>query len=130
VAATRRRIADPTASRAQPSRKAPQRAKYRQSSESSGSDDDEHRLELFLVSVCDQFREFYFFPRPATRRQGAAKSYKEDSGDETGSEDLVEVDWSQNAVSATEPDNSETIERVIETRFGRKGGKVLFGQYG
>ena len=64
------------------------------------------------------------FPvRPSTRRQGASVSYKEDSADETGSEDLVEVNWENNeGATAAEPDNAETIERIIDTRFGRKGG--------
>lgn len=48
-------------------------------------------------------------------------SYKEQSAEETGSEDLVEVDWSQDTSAAAE-DNAETIERVIETRIGRRGG--------
>lgn len=63
------------------------------------------------------------FFRPATRRQGASVSYKEDSAEETGSEDLVEVDWGQEAVAAAvESENAETIERIIDTRMGRKGG--------
>lgn len=36
------------------------------------------------------------------------------------------MDWGQEAAAApAEPDNSETIERVIETRFGRKGGSFF-----
>ena len=62
--------------------------------------------------------------RPATRRQGASVSYKEDSAEETGSEDLVEVDWNKEAITAAaETENAETIERIIETRMGRKGGR-------
>ncbi|XP_046453090.1 chromodomain-helicase-DNA-binding protein 1-like isoform X2 [Daphnia pulex] len=101
VAASRRQIA--IVSRA-PARK-PQRSKYAQSSgdESSNSDDDDSR-------------------RPSTRRQGASVSYKENSAEETGSEDLVEVEWGQEAVAAAvESENAETIERIIDTRMGRKG---------
>ena len=66
------------------------------------------------------------FFRPATRGKGKSVSYKEDSAEETGSEDLVEVDWSQEAPSApAETDNAETIERIIEARLGRKGGEQL-----
>lgn len=65
--------------------------------------------------------------RPATRRKGASVSYKEDSADETDSEDLVEVDWGQEAIAAaTETENAETIERIIDTRYGRKGGLFLY----
>lgn len=48
-------------------------------------------------------------------------SYKEASADETGSEDLVEVEWNQTDVPA-EPDNAETIEKVVAQRTGKKGG--------
>lgn len=67
--------------------------------------------------------ELMFFFRPSTRRQGASVSYKENSAEETGSEDLVEVEWGQEAVAAAvESENAETIERIIDTRMGRKGG--------
>ena len=70
--------------------------------------------------------EQQFFFRPSTRRQArqaTSVSYKEDSAEETGSEDLVEVDWGQEAVAAAvESENAETIERIIDTRMGRKGG--------
>lgn len=66
---------------------------------------------------------FAILKRPTTRRQGPSVSYKEDSAEETGSEDLVEVDWNQEAAAAVaETDNAETIEKIIETRMGRKGG--------
>jgi hypothetical protein len=67
------------------------------------------------------------FFRPSTRRQGASVSYKENSAEETGSEDLVEVEWGQEAVAAAvESENAETIERIIDTRMGRKGGWFSF----
>lgn len=48
-------------------------------------------------------------------------SYKEVSDDDkTGSEDLLEVDLNEPEVVA-EPDNSETIERVLARRLGKKG---------
>ena len=50
-------------------------------------------------------------------------SYKEASDDGTGSEDLVEVEWTQEeAAAAAEPDNSETIEKVVAQRTGKVGG--------
>lgn len=64
--------------------------------------------------------------RPATRRQGASFSYKENSAEETGSEDLVEVEWGQEEVAAAvESENAETIERIVDTRMGRKGGWII-----
>lgn len=63
------------------------------------------------------------YRRGAARRQAGAVSYKEASDDDkTGSEDLVEVEWSQPEVPV-EPDNAETIEKVIAQRLGKKGGK-------
>lgn len=35
----------------------------------------------------------------------------------------MEVEWGQEAVAAAvESENAETIERIIDTRMGRKGG--------
>jgi hypothetical protein len=53
-------------------------------------------------------------------------SYKEDSDeDKTGSEDLVEVEWNE-AETPAEPDNAETIEKIISYRRGKKGGTEKF----
>ncbi|XP_032673674.1 chromodomain-helicase-DNA-binding protein 1 isoform X3 [Odontomachus brunneus] len=57
--------------------------------------------------------------RQVTRRTGTAVSYKEESEEGTDSDDLVEVEES-NAVS-TEPDNAETVERILGQRRGKKG---------
>jgi hypothetical protein len=52
-------------------------------------------------------------------------SYKEDSDeDKTGSEDLVEVEWNE-AETAAEPDNAETIEKILSYRRGKKGGNEI-----
>ncbi|XP_031638255.1 chromodomain-helicase-DNA-binding protein 1 isoform X2 [Contarinia nasturtii] len=62
--------------------------------------------------------------RSATRRAAAAVSYKEASEDEkTDSEDLIDVDYDESSVLATqeESDKSETIERVIQRRKGKRG---------
>jgi hypothetical protein len=52
-------------------------------------------------------------------------SYKEDSDDDkTGSEDLVEVEWNETETPA-EPDNAETIEKILSYRRGKKGGNEI-----
>ncbi|XP_055712394.1 chromodomain-helicase-DNA-binding protein 1 isoform X2 [Phlebotomus papatasi] len=49
-------------------------------------------------------------------------SYKEASDDEkTGSEDLIDVDYDESPPADTEANKSETIERIIGRRDGRKG---------
>jgi len=62
--------------------------------------------------------------RRNSKRGGAHVSYKEASDDGTESEDLVEVDWS--TYEPPEPDNAETIEKIIAQRIGKKGGNQLF----
>ncbi|XP_068169740.1 chromodomain-helicase-DNA-binding protein 2 isoform X2 [Antennarius striatus] len=57
-----------------------------------------------------------------TRRRGATKikSYKEDQHDfETDSDDLIEM--TGDAGEEQQDDDSETIERVMDTRIGKKG---------
>lgn len=58
-------------------------------------------------------------------RRATAVSYKEASGDEaTDSDDLLEVDPEAEeaaAAAAAEEEKSETIERILEQRVGRKG---------
>ncbi|CAB0038921.1 unnamed protein product [Trichogramma brassicae] len=56
--------------------------------------------------------------RQVTRR-GAQVSYKEESEAGTESDDLMEVD--EAAVESVETDNSETIERILGERIGKKG---------
>lgn len=59
--------------------------------------------------------------RIASRRRTNAVSYKEASEDEpTDSEDLVEIDHEEETLQEEE-DKSETIERVIGKRKGKKG---------
>lgn len=61
--------------------------------------------------------------RSATRRS-AAVSYKEPSEDEkTDSEDLIDVDYDETSVLANqdESEKSETIERVLARRLGKRG---------
>ena len=46
-------------------------------------------------------------------------SYREESDNQTDSDDLVEME----EPIEKEENNAETIERVVRSRFGRKGGK-------
>ena len=46
-------------------------------------------------------------------------SYKEDSEEETDSDDIIE----QDDAAAAEPEDVETIEKIVRHRKGRKGGK-------
>ncbi|XP_050480043.1 chromodomain-helicase-DNA-binding protein 1 isoform X1 [Bombus huntii] len=57
--------------------------------------------------------------RQVTRRSGTAISYKEESEERTDSEDLVEIEEGNTA--NPEPDNTETIERILGQRVGKKG---------
>ncbi|XP_051579772.1 chromodomain-helicase-DNA-binding protein 2-like isoform X3 [Myxocyprinus asiaticus] len=59
-------------------------------------------------------------PKRQTRRRTATKvSYKEDQNDfETDSDDLIEM---AEGAEEQQDDDSETIERVLETRIGKKG---------
>lgn len=60
--------------------------------------------------------------RSATRRAAAAVSYKEASEDDkTDSEDLVDVDYEEQPVVVDETEKSETIERIIARRMGKRG---------
>ncbi|XP_019729451.1 chromodomain-helicase-DNA-binding protein 2 isoform X3 [Hippocampus comes] len=61
-------------------------------------------------------------PKRQTRRRGATKvkSYKEDQHDfETDSDDLIEM--TGDACEEQQDDDSETIEKVMDTRIGKKG---------
>uniref|UniRef100_A0AAQ5WZN4 DNA helicase n=1 Tax=Amphiprion ocellaris TaxID=80972 RepID=A0AAQ5WZN4_AMPOC len=61
-------------------------------------------------------------PKRQTRRRGATKvkSYKEDQHDfETDSDDLIEM--TGDAGEEQQDDDSETIEKVMDTRTGKKG---------
>ena len=53
-----------------------------------------------------------------------SSSYKETSEAGTDSEDLMEVEQAAEA-AAPEVSTAETIERVLKSRIGRKGGKIL-----
>ncbi|XP_043686064.1 chromodomain-helicase-DNA-binding protein 1 isoform X2 [Vespula pensylvanica] len=56
--------------------------------------------------------------RQVTRRTGTAVSYKEESEEGTDSEDLVEID--ETTTTNAEPDNAETVERILGQRRGKK----------
>lgn len=60
--------------------------------------------------------------RLAAARRGKTVSYKEASEDDhTGSEDLVEIDVNEESRPMTPDDNTETIERIVGKRIGKKG---------
>lgn len=60
--------------------------------------------------------------RIAASRRGKTVSYKEASEDEqTGSEDLVDIDINEESRPITPDDNTETIERIVGKRIGKKG---------
>lgn len=67
-----------------------------------------------------------YFRRQVTRRTGAAVSYKEESEERTDSEDLVEQDETE---VPAEPDNAETIERILGQRNGKKGGSLKINYF-
>ncbi|XP_077329202.1 chromodomain-helicase-DNA-binding protein 2 isoform X2 [Lithobates pipiens] len=85
------------------SQKKPQRGK-RRTTESSDDDDDDDDDDT---------------PKRQTKRRAAKTvSYKEDDDFETDSDDLIEMAGEE----VEEPeDNHETIEKVLESRIGKKG---------
>lgn len=60
--------------------------------------------------------------RQTSLRTNKSVTYKEASDLETGSEDLVDVD-EEEVAAPIEPDNAETIEKVLASRRGKRGGK-------
>ncbi|XP_036963392.1 chromodomain-helicase-DNA-binding protein 2 isoform X2 [Acanthopagrus latus] len=84
--------------------------------DSSGEEDDEEEEDD------DDEDDEEDTPKRQTRRRGATKvkSYKEDQHDfETDSDDLIEM--TGDAGEEQQDDDSETIERVMETRTAKKG---------
>ena len=74
------------------------------------------KFEILVWKMLELYRQ-------ATRRAGTSVSYKEQSDEGTDSEDLVDVEDA--AAETAEPDNAETIERIIAQRIGKKGGLCL-----
>ncbi|XP_025064752.1 chromodomain-helicase-DNA-binding protein 2 isoform X11 [Alligator sinensis] len=82
----------------------PQRGKRRKKQDSSEDDDDDDDDET---------------PKRQTRRRAANNvSYKEDDDFETDSDDLIEMTGEG---ADEQQDNSETIEKVLDVRIGKKG---------
>lgn len=65
---------------------------------------------------------FCLISRTATRRTGAAVSYKEASDEQTDSSDLLEVEGDGEEGEPEPEEHCETIERVLGIRRGKKGG--------
>jgi chromodomain-helicase-DNA-binding protein 1 len=60
--------------------------------------------------------------RIASSRRGKTVSYKEASEDEqTDSEDLIDIDVNEDSRQVEQDDNTETIERILGKRIGKKG---------
>ncbi|XP_073160322.1 chromodomain-helicase-DNA-binding protein 2 isoform X6 [Lepidochelys kempii] len=82
----------------------PQRGKRRKKQDSSEDEDDDEDDET---------------PKRQTRRRAAKNvSYKEDDDFETDSDDLIEMTGEG---TDEQQDNSETIEKVMDVRVGKKG---------
>uniref|UniRef100_A0A8C6XQR3 Chromodomain helicase DNA binding protein 2 n=1 Tax=Naja naja TaxID=35670 RepID=A0A8C6XQR3_NAJNA len=82
----------------------PQRAKRRRKTESSEEEEEEEEDET---------------PKRQTKRRAAKNvSYKEDDDFETDSDDLIEMTGEG---AEEQQSNSETIEKVLEKRIGKKG---------
>ncbi|KAM9275888.1 chromodomain-helicase-DNA-binding protein 2 isoform 5-T10 [Morus bassanus] len=82
----------------------PQRGKKRKKPDSSEDEDDDEDDET---------------PKRQTRRRAAKNvSYKEDDDFETDSDDLIEMTGEG---ADEQQDNSETIEKVLDIRLGKKG---------
>ncbi|XP_028813134.1 chromodomain-helicase-DNA-binding protein 2 isoform X1 [Denticeps clupeoides] len=100
-----RRPQTKTAAKQQQSQKGRKRRKHDSSEEEEDDDDDDDEDT----------------PKRQTRRRGVTKvSYKEDQNDfETDSDDLIEM--AGDAAEEQQDDDSETIEKVMDTRTGKKG---------
>ncbi|KAK7484546.1 hypothetical protein BaRGS_00024178 [Batillaria attramentaria] len=101
------------------SRPAPKSSRSRQrklsSSGSSDSDDSDSRRATTRRNAAQKVRDKV---RPSRRKVAKkAVSYKEDSDDVTDSDDIIEATTPANV----EEENKETIERVLDHRFGKKG---------
>ncbi len=52
------------------------------------------------------------------------RSYKEQSDQETGSDEIVEQETGDAVDHEETADNADTIERIMHDRVGKKGGKL------
>ncbi|XP_036005916.1 chromodomain-helicase-DNA-binding protein 2 isoform X2 [Fundulus heteroclitus] len=96
-----------------------QKGRKSRKQESSAEDDDDDGDEDDDDDDDDDDEDT---PKRQTRRRGATKikSYKEDQHDfETDSDDLIEM--TGDACEEQQDDDSETIEKVVDCRTGRKG---------
>lgn len=86
-----------------------QKGRKQRKQESSDEEDDDD----------DEDEDEEDTPKRQTRRRAATKvSYKEDQNDfETDSDDLIEMEGAEEQ----QDDDSETIEKVVDTRIGKKG---------
>lgn len=99
------------------------RKKKKNYTSDSDSDDGKKRFIRYIVAATFSLLNIIYSFRPANKRKTtAAVSYKEASEDEkTGSEDLIDVDYDEEPTPVEETDKSETIERIVGKRNGKKG---------
>lgn len=67
-----------------------------------------------------------WWDRRGSNRSGREVSYKEAESEEEEDEDedMIEVDWSQQQQQqAAEDENAQIIEKILDHRIGKKGGK-------
>ncbi|KAK3920680.1 Chromodomain-helicase-DNA-binding protein 1 [Frankliniella fusca] len=93
-----------------------------------GSDSsDESSLDSENGATNRLYSNAYYYDDPyrqTSLRTNRSVTYKEASDEETGSEDLVDVDEEELAAAAAasaEQDNAETIEKVLAARRGKRG---------
>ncbi|KAG5676207.1 hypothetical protein PVAND_006056 [Polypedilum vanderplanki] len=92
-----------------PAKKAPPKSKATKPKHSSSDDDFNDAKQNFKH-------------RAVSSRRGKTVSYKEASEDEqTDSEDLIDIDVNEESHQMEQDDNTETIERIVGKRIGKKG---------
>ncbi|KAM7414528.1 hypothetical protein PAMA_019374 [Pampus argenteus] len=99
-----------------------QKGRKSRKQDSSAEDDDDDDNDDDDDDDDDEEEDEEDTPKRQTRRRGATKvkSYKEDQHDfETDSDDLIEM--TGDAGEEQQDDDSETIEKVMDTRVGKKG---------
>ncbi|KAJ3596439.1 hypothetical protein NHX12_002846 [Muraenolepis orangiensis] len=98
----------------------PKRTTRSKKRENTWDDDDDSNEEEEDSSSADSDQEDKVRSRRLPARRPQRKSYKEDQHDfETDSDDLIEL--AGDVAEEQQDDDSETIERVMDTRTGKKG---------
>lgn len=124
--------------------KKPARSRWKDTSESENTDDDSEDSDARPVkkpppakkpppkpkakpkqfSSDDDYNDakHNYKHRAVSSRRGKTVSYKEASEDEqTDSEDLIDIDVNEESHQMEQDDNTETIEKIVGKRIGKKG---------